>query len=612
MKKCNYMPATIQLCDILDDSKFIIPQFQRSVVWKSKRKRDFITNLKNGEPFGVILIRMNQGKYELIDGLQRITTIRDYKAHPFDYLSEEDISEDLTQRILKEHLEEMGVAIDERYVEVRTDELRTYIFQCLKEGMEIWELIDQVREKFGFRSRTISALLNQLYTEFKEDTAIDNLTVMAIDYRGPSENIPTVFYNLNTGGVQLTKYETYAALWSTPLLKVTDAALLQNVKNKYLQLQHDSDLDVDFDEDDLHGKGITLFEYCYALGGIIRSKEKHFDLLFGENSKSTDPVGFEVLALVLGLNVNKAEKIYDLLKEAPPAFLTDVKNVIEESLCEIVGILKAVLVGLNKSSLTSDSNYLIYHILISYIRQYYTVDLQTFGIRRKSEALPLKEFRTYLPLHYVYDCITDYWRINRQVSDLQRDLNDLHKRCKYWSAIKLSDWEKGIDDFLLAQNSVSKAVPQKNKLFIDFLMKMKLKEKPQYYPHFANSEEKGGSLDFEHIVPKKVIQMHIRDLCVSQQNLFSLSAVGNLCYLTVKDNRAKQEQTIYEYKEDRPSYAVDAHYLDFIEYPQEDELQFLHYANIDFRNEYRKFIKHRGERLRVEFLRLLKRQYFEH
>ena len=225
----------------------------------------------------------------------------------------------------------------------------------------------------------------------------------------------------------------------------------------------------------------------------------------------------------------------------------------------------------------------------------------------------LKDFRKFAQLHYVYDCITDYWRINRQVSDLQRDLNDAVKRNKYWSAITMAQWEKGIDDLISAQSSVSKTIPQKNKLFIDFLMKMKLKEKPQYFVHFMNTdEEDSGFLDFEHIIPKKIIQTHIKDLSVSQQNLFSVSSIGNLCYLTVTDNRAKREKTIYEFKENRPSYSYDMDYLSFIEYPAEDDIVFMKYPNIEFRQGYERFINNRMEKLRVEFLRLIRKTYFEH
>ncbi len=608
MIKCNYMPANIQLSDILDDNKFIIPNFQRSVVWKLKRRQEFIANLRSGEPFGVILIRMNNNKYELIDGLQRITTIRDYIAHPFKYLTENDLNEELIRDILKIHLTDLGVATNDKYINDRLPELKSYIFECIKGDLKLWDLIENVKEKYSFKSREISARLAQIYSEFESEKDISNLTVMAIDYKGPSENIPTVFYNLNTGGVQLTKYETYAALWSTPLFKVTDQELLHNVKNKYLQLQEASDLDVDFDEDDLIDKGITLFEYCYALGGVIRNKDKKYDLLFGENTKSTDPLGFEVLALLLDLNVNKAEKIHDILKTAPASFLVDIKKMLDEALEEIKKALKEVLVGLTKSALTSESNYLMYHILISYIRQYYAIDVKTWKIVKKADTLALKDFRKFAHLHYVYDCITDYWRINRQVSDLQRDLNDANKRTKYWSAITMAQWERAIDDLINAQSSVSKTIPQKNKIFIDFLMKMKLREKPQYFIHFMNTgEEESGFLDFEHIIPKKIIQTHIKDLSVSQQNLFSVSSIGNLCYLTVTDNRSKREKTIYEFKENRPSYSFDAEYLSLIEYPAEDDVLFMKYPNIEFRQGYERFINMRMERLRAEFLRLVRK-----
>ena len=253
-----------------------------------------------------------------------------------------------------------------------------------------------------------------------------------------------------------------------------------------------------------------------------------------------------------------------------------VKNMLDDALGEIKKSLKDVLIGLTKSALTSDSNYLMYHMLISYIRQYYSIDVKAWKIVKKSETLALKDFRKFAQLHYVYDCITDYWRINRQVSDLQRDLNDAVKRNKYWSAITMAQWEKGIDDLISAQSSVSKTISQKNKLFIDFLMKMKLKEKPQYFVHFMNTdEEDSGFLDFEHIIPKKIIQTHIKDLSVSQQNLFSVSSIGNLCYLTVTDNRAKREKTIYEFKENRPSSSFDMDYLSFIEYPAEDDIVFM-------------------------------------
>ena len=610
MKKCNYMPLQIHMNDVLDDNKFVVPQFQRSVVWKLKRRKDFISNIRNGEPFGVILIRHHNNKYELIDGLQRITTIRDYYANPFNYLSSSDVDSKLTRKIVVSHLTAQGLSIDEKYIEKMVPKLQSEIFLCLKGGLKNWKTQSVLKEKFGYGSNEINEIIDEIYEDFDESKEIGHLPIMAINYTGPSENIPNVFYNLNTGGVQLSKYETYSALWSTPLFAVNDEQLLKHVKNKYQQLQEDSELDVIFDEEDLSTQGISLFEYCYALSNVIRNKEKDYNILFGENTKSTDPIGFELLSLILGESVNKAERLYDLLKNVKPSFLCDIKKMIDESIFEIKNALRKTLIGRNGASLQSDSTYLIYHIIVSYIREYYSIDINTESIIKKSDVLPISDFRKYVSLHYVYDSITDYWRKNRQVSDLQRDLNDASKRRKYWSNIKPSVWEEGLRIFQDSQYSVAKTIPQKNKLFIDFLIKMKLQKEPQFNIRFLNNEnDDSGFLDFEHIVPKKVIQNHIKDLTTSQQNLFSVSNVGNLCYLSVKDNRAKREKTIYEFVEDRPSYTFDYDYLSFINYPEKIDLKFLTYPNTDFREEYAKFTKQRTDALCVQFVSLIKDLY---
>lgn len=609
-KQANYTPLTLRISDITNNNKFVIPQFQRNIVWKKQRRKDFISNIRKGEPFGVILVKQVDGKYQLIDGLQRISTILDYYTNKFDYLSEEDISYELTKKIIVTHLQEQGLPVTDTYVDKLLPIVRQELFHCMKGGLKNYEAMRVIEDKFGYKSKNIDSLIDEVYEEFRESIDIDFLPVLAIDYNGPSENIPNVFYNLNTGGVQLSKYETYAALWSKPLFNIKDEQILENVRSKYKQLQEDSELDVVFSEDDLVHKGISLFEYCYALSGVIRNKDKGYHILFGENSKSTDPIGFELLSLILGENVNKAEKIYNILKDVSVDFLIDIKNMIDESVGKISYILQDTLKGKNSALLYSDSTYLIYHIIISYIREYYEINVDTQTITHKTDTLPLSDLRKYLPLHYVYACITDYWRRNRQVSDLSREINDAERRRRYWSNIKPSDWEEGLQIFIDSQSSVSKTIPQKNKLFIDFLTKMKLKKYPQYNINFTNlNNEINGFLDFEHIVPRKIIHSHIKDLTNSQQNLFSVSNIGNLCYLSVKDNRSKREKTIYEYVADRPSYTFDEGYLDFILYPSNDELKFIHYANQDFRDEYKKFIDYRAEILRTQFLNLVRELY---
>lgn len=58
-----------------------LPNFQRRLVWSQKEKKAIIETLHKGYPFGAILIYKysDREKLSLIDGLQRYTTMKDFK-----------------------------------------------------------------------------------------------------------------------------------------------------------------------------------------------------------------------------------------------------------------------------------------------------------------------------------------------------------------------------------------------------------------------------------------------------------------------------------------------------------------------------------------------------
>ena len=614
MKTRKYSDKVIVMDEIRDDTKFIIPQYQRNVVWNKKKREAFLRNVLDGEPFGIILIRDHDNTYELIDGLQRISTIKDFDKTPYEYLNPTDINMKEVDDLIKAHLTSLGFPEDEEYIEEHHEEWRSKIFECLKDGLKEFQIMKRMQDSFELKNEDeINEIIYDICYKFKESIKLDGLKVMAINYTGPIENIPTVFYNLNTGGVQLSKYETYAALWYNPKYEVKDEELIEVVANKYTQLQNDSDLEVDFEETTLWDEGITLFEYCYALGGIMRNegliqlKDKKLQILFDKNKKSTDPTGFELLALLLTDKINKADQLHKLLEKVSPNFLVELKNTIKKSVKEVSEALAWLLDGMTHSALSSDSNYLIYHMIVSYIKEYYDIKPETQTIHKKVSSLPKEDFKKYAKYHYFYDCITDFWNNNRQVSDLEREITDEKRRQRYWYNIEMGDWEEAIQSFMDSQKTSRKRVLQKNKLFVDFLTKMKVNENPQYERYFTKDslEKEEYCLDIEHIVPKKRIEDHINLLPESEQNVFPVSAVGNLCYLTSKDNRAKKHKTLYEYVKDSAAFSTKDDFMKCIIYPSEGELRFI-YSNIDdFQKGYYNFINERQEKLKQEFLKLI-------
>ena len=64
-----------------------IPKFQRGLVWNEDKKKEFIKTLKAGLPIGVLLLSKGEnGKYLVIDGLQRFTTMVEYSRDYFSYI----------------------------------------------------------------------------------------------------------------------------------------------------------------------------------------------------------------------------------------------------------------------------------------------------------------------------------------------------------------------------------------------------------------------------------------------------------------------------------------------------------------------------------------------
>ncbi|WP_275113043.1 DUF262 domain-containing protein [Staphylococcus equorum] len=76
-------------------NKLKLPTFQRALVWSNNQKKEFFNTLKDGYPFGSILLYEyeNDSKYSLIDGLQRYTTMQDFKNNPTSYIEFDEFTD---------------------------------------------------------------------------------------------------------------------------------------------------------------------------------------------------------------------------------------------------------------------------------------------------------------------------------------------------------------------------------------------------------------------------------------------------------------------------------------------------------------------------------------
>lgn len=600
--KYDYQKFTLD--DILKEKKFIVPAFQRNVVWNEKKRKEFIQTLRAGNPFGSILVHhQNENKYILIDGLQRVSTIKDFCLNPYKYFTYMDINEELVLELIRIDFENKNIfySKNDPVVTKNCEEIQKFIFNEICEKKEWNDIFYDYIEHFGVENtREISRIFNQISNIFEEQMDIKSLVVPTIIYNGPTSELAEIFYHLNTGGVNLSKYETLSASWGNEKFIIPDDEIINKIYEKYENLKKESELEVNISIDELKSNGITIFEYCYAISEILRGKENKYDLILGKNKKSTDPVGFEILSLICGLKVNKAEGLYDKLKQCDKnKFFIDLKNAIVSTLNVINEVLKPWIIAKNGEENTLDSTYMIYHMVISYFRHNYRIDLDNYIISNISNAEWNKKYCKNLYLYYFKDYISDYWKKNRQVQDLMREINNSESLDKYSKTISNFEWENAF--MTLRDNQLQEVTSQINikaKMFLDYLIKFKIKENRALEKYFESK------IDYEHIIPQQKINAQIR---MNERKTFPTSSLGNICYLSSKDNRSKHEHTLYEYKEDRPSFVLNSEYLKLISYPKKEEINFIENRSEEFKIRYQEFIKSRVDSLIEEMKEYLKK-----
>ena len=613
MKK-NYEIKDYKFSEL--DKKLIIPSFQRNIEWENTKQKLFIKNVLDGNPFGCILVSKKNKKYFLVDGLQRISTLRLYKKNKYDFLDEDDLDEELLLQALISSNKKIKIKETNEDTRKKLEKLKKEFFKILASGENLNQIYNKDKNDFILvNDEETNNCLKEVKRKFSNYTNISILKIPTIIYSG--DDISSVFVNLNTTALNLTKYETFAASWHTDLYKINDDEIKNKIKERYNNLKSYG-FDVEKTEEVLD-EGVTLFEYCYALGEILGEK---YPYIFEKSSRTTNPCGFEILALICDLQLGKEVEIDKYLNDAPADFLISLKNEICNSIDFIQSILKKWIIAKNLKINISDRTYNIYHIIMCYIKLVYNIQIDFHNkkysiIKKHNVSEELNKFKKYLPYHYFLDNISGFWDLNRQVSDLKRLIDTDYSR--YFSKPNYLDVEKAFKDYKDNSKDVyNQTVTFKNKLIIDYLFKLYLDTKSPEFKEKINelfSEERlkdsNKTIDFEHIISKKkfehIFNEKIKEIC-KKQKVYSL---GNLCYLDSKSNRAKGGLTIYEFDEKfKDDYniflgGVEKDYIDAIYYPSKDDLEFVNERIDDFISGYNDFIESREKHILKDLKELI-------
>lgn len=311
--------TAIEINDNIVNKSFVVPPYQRGYVWSEKQKEQFVDTLKRGLPFGTILLYRDEkeNKHQIIDGLQRCTTIFNFINQPAPFFNEDDIEEDLPMQLAKL----TGVSNYSNLINGIKDHLIDWVHKA-------FHSMDDVRDMqyidYGFaftafypsakgREREIANAIHPTLKKFKD--LCENLCTVripAIVIKGDDDALPEIFERINSKGTQLSKYQIYAATW-TKAYTIGSSKLYDLVKynrERYESMANDGTDIADFDPVSyVRNRKLNLFEISFALGKMLGANYPGiFDVK--KDIKDVDSLGFSLITACVGMKNSRSKNLY--------------------------------------------------------------------------------------------------------------------------------------------------------------------------------------------------------------------------------------------------------------------------------------------------------------
>ena len=565
----TWKPETFKPSQIkanMDANVFTIPKYQRGIVWKDSQRADLIDTIKKGLPFGALLLykEASGNSYQIIDGLQRSTAIFGFVENPAQFFNDDDIDDS----VIAEIVNEIGVAGPQAAV---TEKVKMLLTEWVKKhhslkaviGMQFAEFGEDLAREFptcqGKESK-IGRLIRPMLEVFQNTcSTINDIDIPAIVIEGDPDLLPVLFERINSKGTQLSKYQIYAATWSS------DAYHISNNHKRIVEAnrdRYDSMLDGKTSIDDydsvafLNDMVLNAYEIAFGFGKRLCEEYPH---LFGTSNeqKQVDSVGFTLMSICLGLKNKDAHQMNAKLK----ALVGDSNiNVFLDKIIECVKYVDKRIGKYNKFKSNSrvDSGKKPLHTEF----QICSIIASVFLLKYTDISLDMKENITSFIIHL--GTVNDSWS-KRYEEAFKRNASKIYimevlqrrwagtgdKKMDqvlvtpdyYTREITPVEFENNLDTWFSNLNNerseiVKVAAPKEPELLM--LALVYLMNDFSALSHLDDSK-----FDIEHLATKQ----QMKDRLVGTYNgelRLPLSSFGNLCLLPEYENRSKGKKTIYQ------------------------------------------------------------------
>ena len=568
----NWKPKTITVSELeykMKNNEIAVPTYQRGVVWTPRMQKELIDSVKNGYPFGA-LIMYNYEKVEkpllLIDGLQRSTALFRFVNNPSEFFEEMDISDDTIDKLC----ETLGF---ENKPETLKRELRSKLVEWTKKqigsdaiiNMDIYSCAAYLAKNFPHPDKdpnnfefliSVKEIIEPTFKEYKDICiGIIEREVPYIEITGNPECLSTIFFRINDKGVKLSKENKFAATWTNRSIKITNPKLecfIKIVADRYDTIQSEGTNIFGYDHQKfIDEKELDVFELCHAFGKHIKEK---YPELFGKinNQIKTEAIGFTLLnACLLGYK-DTLSNMNNLLferfdnDEEINTFITKVLSCIkyvESILAPYIKFKSNKRIG----GKPLHTDFQIVSIIASIFRMKHIeeIDNKKYRFILSSTTVKWNTYDILLKKHlikrYISDIVNNVWSghgdntLDNIIHDSNYDYytreissTDLRATLYNWFTMHRTNHKELFEKEVKAPSDADKLIM--NIIYAEtFTAKMQLNE---------------DKFDIEHLFPKKLAEKMLKRYNGGLK--LSLSSIGNLCLLPETTNRKKKDKTIYE------------------------------------------------------------------
>lgn len=550
------------------EDKIVLPIFQRKLVWSKNEKNAFIETLHNGYPFGAILIYKYEGesKISLIDGLQRFTTIRDYYKHPENYIDFSDYSEKIIDSLYEK--DEIASNARDNLNDKIKSSIRDYMIFISENSTRFNKFFECISQNVSMYNKDLTKVypkLNDLHEDMLEHINnyldVKNIKIPTIEFKGSVSDLATVFENLNRGGQKLSKYQVFAAQWSTYILKLSEKPnnlkILGLIIDRYKNLTKTREIEIEnFNEIEMNEKReINLSEFCYAYGKIIIENMSVFwDI---DNEDLANQVGYSTLAIVLNISnkqlntivtafneINSSEFIENLIEKTIEVY-KDI-NVIFKKPFSIPGVKEDQFIG---GSVGTDFQ------ILSFFASLWNTKYGNVKLNLSFSPIPrwrndYNRIEKNLLKYFILDTVSSKWSGS---GDTKLDTFVLDNQIIYKYDVDRNRLESSLlnwNDDVIQKSSIN--FDKTSKLLYTILCS------------FYSDKFKENKYDCEHIVPRYYLNK------IKEANIPG-GSLGNLMYLDTNNNRSKKELTLYDQL--KPGQKLDKDFFEFQMYPSKESFE---------------------------------------